>query len=128
MKREEFVDFHIVADHHLAIHERLNQWARWVRVRPVGWQVSPMFRQYRSKSWQWERPEPREEINVPEALEIERAVSLLPEKHRTAIRWCYVLCGAPGTMARTLGVSKQGLCELIASGRKMLVNRTGGRS
>lgn len=123
MKREEFVDYFVVQDGHLAIHARLNEWASWVRVRPHGWQVAPMFKQYRSKSWQWEMPVVRADVNVPEAVEMEKAVSLLPEKHREAIRWAYVWCGAPGAMSRRLGVSKQGLCDLIAAGRTMLVNR-----
>lgn len=124
MIREQFIDFHLVADRHLGIHAELENWARWVRVRPHGWQVSPMFRQYRSKNWQWERPEIRQQADMPAAVAMEKAVSLLPHKHRDAIRWAYVFCGAPGAMARTLGVSKQGLCELIAAGRAMLINRS----
>lgn len=122
MKRDD-IDFHLVKDEHLAIHAELENWSRWVRVRPVGWQVSPMFRMYRSNAWQWSRPEIRVEIDVPGAVAMEKAVSLLPEKHRTAIRWSYVLCGHPARMARDLGVSKQGLCDLIAAGRTMLKNR-----
>jgi DNA-directed RNA polymerase specialized sigma24 family protein len=123
MRRDDFVDFFIVDDGHLAIHARLEEWARWVRVRPHGWQVSPMFRQYRSHAWQWERPEVRQEVNIPQAVEMEKAVSHLPEKHRAAIRWCYVFTGHPSRMARELGVSKQGLSDLIAAGRTMLMNR-----
>jgi DNA-directed RNA polymerase specialized sigma24 family protein len=123
MKREEHVDFHLVADQHLAINERLESWARWVKVRPHGWQCSPMFRQYRSKAFQWHAPEIRPVTNIPEAVEMEKAVSLLPEKHREAIRFAYVWCGSPVAMARRLGVSKQGLLELIHAGRTMLTNR-----
>lgn len=123
MRRDEHIDFHLVADHHLEVHAALENWARWVRVRPHGWQVSPMFRQYRSNGWQWERPAIRLEVDMPAAVEMEKAVSGLPEKHRAAVRWCYVFAGHPARMARELGVSKQGLCDLIASGRTMLKNR-----
>jgi DNA-directed RNA polymerase specialized sigma24 family protein len=122
MKRDA-IDFHLVADQHLAIHERLESWARWVKVRPHGWQCSPMFRQYRSKAWQWERPDVKASTNIPEAVEMEKAVSLLPEKHREAIRFAYVWCGSPVAMAKRLGVTKHGLLELIHAGRTMLVNR-----
>lgn len=125
MKRDEFVDYFLVEDRHLAIHSSLENWARWVRPRPHGWHVSPMFRQYRSKSWQWHTPEAKPTTNMPEAVAMETAVSLLPEKHRTAIRWCYVFQGHPAKIARDLGVSKQGLMELISAGRTMLVNRRG---
>lgn len=123
MRREEFVDYHLVPDSQIAIHERLTDWARWVRVRPHGWQVAPMFRQYRSHAWQWHTPEARPTVNMPEAVEMEKAVSLLPEKHREAVRFCYVWCGSPGAFARRLGVSKSGLQDLIVAGRFMLMNR-----
>jgi DNA-directed RNA polymerase specialized sigma24 family protein len=123
MRRDDHIDFFVVQDGHLAIHRRLEAWASWVRVRPHGWQVAPMFRQYRSKAWQWHEKVLSTPPNIPEALEVERAVSVLPEKHRTAIRWCYVMGGGPLRVARDLGVSKGGLLDLIHVGRQMLVNR-----
>lgn len=128
MRRDDYIDFHAVQDGHLAIHADLENWANWVRVRPHGWQVSPMFRLYRSKSWQWHERIIRPEVNIPDALEIERNVSALPEKHRAALRWCYVFAGHPMRMARELGVSRAGLAELISVGRTMLVNRSNARN
>jgi hypothetical protein len=87
-----------------------------------------MFRQYRSHAWQWEAPTVQAAINIPEAVEMEKAVSLLPEKNREAIRWAYVWQGGPGAMSKRLGVSKEGLCDLIRVGRVMLINRSGGGS
>ena len=55
-----------------------------------------------------------------DAVLIAKAVSALPEKHRAAVRWSYVHCGNPVAMARTLGVSKQGLADLVDAGRTML--------
>lgn len=124
MRRDDVVDFFVIAPQHEAIDERLRAWAAWVRVRPHGWQVAPMFRQYRSKSWQWEMPEIKAAVNIPEAVEMEKAVSLLPEKHREAIRWVYVFGGGPVAMARKLAVTGQGLMDLIHSGRTMLKNRS----
>jgi len=122
MKRD-LPDFFYVSNEHLAVHARLEAWANWVRVRPHGWQVTPMFKQYRSKAWQWERPEPKPTLNIPEAVEMEKAVSLLPEKHRTAIRWNYVFGGSPVGIARDLAVTKERLLELVNEGRSMLRNR-----
>lgn len=122
MKRDA-IDFHFVADHHVGIHARLEQWARWVRVRPHGWQTAPMFRQYRSKAWQWERPALRVEVNTLEAVAMEKQVSRLPDAEREAVRWSYVFSGSPVAMARSLRVSKQGLMDLVAAGRTMLLNR-----
>lgn len=123
MRREEHVDYFLVADGHLDIHRRLESWASWVRVRPHGWQTAPMFRQYRSKAFQWHAPEVKPTINIPEAVEMEKAVSQLPEKHREAIRWSYVWQDSPVATARRLAVTKQGLLDLIHAGRSMLVNR-----
>lgn len=123
MRREPWVDYFSVRPEHEAIDARLQSWARWVRVRPHGWQTAPMFRQYRSHAWQWHERVPRTPVNVLEAVEMEKAVSALPDKHRAAIRFCYVWCGSPGAFARVLGVSKAGLLQLIEEGRQMLVNR-----
>jgi hypothetical protein len=123
MKRDH-IDFFLVRDDHLDIHARLEQWASWVRVRPTGWQVAPMFKQYRSHNWQWETPVVRAQVNIPEAVAMEKAVSLLPEKHREAIRWSYVWCSGPQGMAKRLAVTKQGLLDLISEGRSMLRNRS----
>lgn len=122
MRRDDFVDFFAVADHHVAIHQRLESWASWVRVRPHGWQTSPMFRQAKSNSFQWHAPEPRVDHNIPEVLEVERAVSLLPEKEREAVRWCYVFPGSPSPVARRLGVRPSGLLDLVNRARSMVRN------
>jgi hypothetical protein len=124
MRREEHIDFHLIQDQHLSIHERLEAWARWVRVRPHGWQTAPMFRQYRSKAFQWHTPELRAAVNIPEAVEMEKAVSLLPEKNREAIRWVYVWRDSPVATAKRLAVTKAGLLDLIHAGRAMLKNRS----
>lgn len=124
MKRD-FIDFFVVRDDHIGIHARLEAWAQWVKVRPHGWQVSPMFRQYKADSWHGreKRREPRIAVNIPQAVEMERAVSGLPEKHRTAIRFAYVCNASPRLTARDLGVSLHGLADLIHQGRTMLQNR-----
>lgn len=122
MKRDD-IDFHLIPDNHLEIDAELINWARWVKVRPFGWKTSPMFQQYRSKAWQWHRPEPRTPVNTLQAYEIEKAVSRLPHKHRDAIRWHYCFPRDPRSMARRLGVSLDGLAELVRVGRVMLINR-----
>ena len=117
------VDYNHVPERHTAIHARLENWRRWVTVRPNGWQVAPMFRLYQSKSRQWEAPVIQNQVDTLDAVLMEKAVSALPEKHRAAIRWSYVHAGNPVAMARALAVSKQGLADLVDSGRTMLKNR-----
>ena len=123
MRVQEAVDYSHVKPEHEAVHERLSNWARWVRVRPQGWQTAPMFRLYQSKARQWEAPVIQNPVDTLDAVVVEKAVSALPEKHRAAVRWSYVHSGNPVAMARALAVSKQGLADLVDSGRTMLKNR-----
>jgi hypothetical protein len=121
--QETIVDYNRVPDHQKAIHERLENWRRWVIVRPHGWQTAPMFRMYQSKARQWEAPVIQNPVDTLDAVLVEKAVAMLPDKHRAAVRWCYVHAGNPVAMARALAVSKQGLADLVDSGRTMLKNR-----
>ena len=122
MSVQESVDYNYVAERHAAIHARLENWRRWVTVRPHGWQTHPMFRMYQSKARQWEAPVIQNPVDTLDAVVIEKAVSGLPDKHRSAIRWSYVFAGNPMAMARSVGVSKQGLADLVDVGRTMVNN------
>ena len=82
-----------------------------------------MFRMYQSKARQWHAPVIQTPVDTLDAVLVGKAVAALPEKHRDAIRWWYVHAGNPVAMARTLGVSKQGLADLVDVGRTMLQNR-----
>ena len=123
MRVQDTVDYNHVKPEHEAVHERLTNWARWVRVRPQGWQTAPMFRMYQSRARQWEAPVIQNPVDTLDAVVVEKAVSALPEKHRDAIRWWYVHAGNPVAMARALAVSKQGLADLVDAGRTMLQNK-----
>ena len=123
MRVTETVDYNHIAAHHEAIHERLVNWERWVRVRPHGWFTHPMFRNFRvSKQWE-ASPHIGTPVDTIDAALMEKAVYALPEKNREAVRWWYVYRRDPVAMARNLGVSKQGLADLVEAGRTMLGNR-----
>ena len=122
----EIVDFNHVPDHQKEIDERLRNWARWVSVRPHGWQTHPMWRAARTNR-QWDvEPHISTALDSLDALLIERTVSKLPAQHRDALRWCYVLRVDPLGMARKLGVSREGLFGLVCDGRAMVGNTTKG--
>lgn len=116
------VDYFYLPDHHQAVDARLQEWARWVRVRSFNWQTHPMWRNTTSNWRQWHQPEISDPVNTLAAMEVEKAVSKLPSKHRDALRWAYVFKGNPVAMARNLAVSKDGLMDLINNGRTMLKN------
>ena len=118
-------DLSHIPTRHDAIHIRLEQWARWVRVTPQRWGTQPMFRWAKSNARQWETdPHIHESLNTLEAHEIERAVSILPEQHRAAIRLVYVHPGLHfAAMLRKLSVQPEMLVRLVNDGRDMLKNR-----
>ena len=117
------IDFDYVPSNQHDADKRLVNWARWVTVRPHGWHTAPMFRQAQSNSRQWHPPEIKDPVGSLDAVVIEKAVAALPDRHRMALRWFYVCKGSPVAMARALGVSKQGLADLVEAGRAMLQNR-----
>lgn len=119
------IDLNHIPARHDAINLRLEEWARWVTVRPQAWAMQPMFRFVKSNARQWETdPHIHIEINTLAAHEIERCVSFLPEKHRTAIRWAYVFPYVPEARVRAeLGLTREALGQIIHSARDMLVNR-----
>ena len=118
------IDLNHIPARHDAIDRRLNEWSRWVKVRPVSWATAPMFRMYKApKQFESDLYVPIA-INTLDASEIERCVSFLPPAHRTALRWCYVHSHIPvGKVQRELGATREALAGLIHDGRSMLVNR-----
>ena len=113
-----------IAQRHEAVDARLTEWSRWVRVKPQGWSVQPMFRQYRApKQYESDLYVPIA-INTIAAHEVEKVVSQLPDQHRTALRWAYVWPGLHvNAVQRALGVTQEALGALLTDGRDMVVNR-----
>lgn len=121
MRRDD-VDFFLVEEHQLGIHARLLNWERWVVTR-IGRNEAPIWRLGRSNSRQWHSPEPHAGVDLLDAVLLEKAVAALPDKHRDAIRWCYVWRSGPAKARRALAVTNEGLLRLIRDGRQMLLNR-----
>lgn len=123
MRRDDQVDFFVIEDHQIAIHDRLENWARYVASKGIVWQQGPIWKLGKSNSRQWDVPELRPPVNQLDGADMEIAVRALPEKQRDALRWNYVYRGGALHAARRLGVTKEGLLMLVRSGRQMLINR-----
>jgi DNA-directed RNA polymerase specialized sigma24 family protein len=125
----EYVDFAAVPPSQWAMHDRLENWARWCRgsERQAGESGSPMFELYRSTDAKRKERLYGDLTEVPvdrlDAAQIQKAMAHMPDKHRRALHWCYVHPRNPMNMARELGVDLAGLAHLIHNGRQMLVNR-----
>lgn len=121
LSMRDSIDFHHVPPHQKAMDERLINWARYVRDRPVMW-TQPMFRGYKSSEvWLHEAVVPVDQLD---GHRLEKAVSALPEKHRAAVRWAYIYRAHPRRMCRLLACTEQGLADLIVDGRQMVINRS----
>jgi DNA-directed RNA polymerase specialized sigma24 family protein len=120
MRRDDFVDFFLVEPHQQEIHKRLENWAKWC-FGPYGSSASPMFRLYRADNW--ERGSTAIPVDGADAQKIAKGVALLPALHREALQWNYVTGGSPTKARKKLGVTTQGLMQLIRDGRQMLINR-----
>lgn len=118
--RIEPVDFNVIEKKHEEIHRRLENWARWCWGGGGGSSALPMFRLYRPDNF--ERGPIRDQIDGTDAQRIMKAMFQLPEKHRVAVNWCYVKPVNPTKVAKTLGLSLEGLAEHVRDGRQMLIN------
>ena len=83
------------------IHSLLQNWARWVRLRPVQGHCRSIEHRFKFKriddtkdGWgAWETtppPIPLPAVDVLAALEVEKVMRFLPRKHRLALRFEYV--------------------------------------
>lgn len=115
-------DFHFVAPDQKVIDARLTNWADYVRVKSPSW-VSPIWKLGKSNGRQWHQPEYRPACDILDGNAIEIAVRALPELHKAAIRWAYVYKHHPARFCQQHGITKVSLGQVIADGRRMLINR-----
>lgn len=127
--QQHYVDFARVPLSQWKIHDRLENWARWSRgasaesARTA--EASPMFSLYRSS--EAKRTERYGELtSVPidnkDAYVVADAIVALPDKHRRALQWSYLRPRNPTSQARELGVSMEGLAQLVDTARFKLID------
>jgi hypothetical protein len=117
------VDFFYIPDNQQDMHERLENWARYVAVKRPHW-TSPMWRQGKSNGRQWHVPDLAPVVDTLDGHALEKAVGALPDAHRDSLRWFYCYRTNPSKPRRELGVTDEGLILLICDGRRMLINRS----
>lgn len=123
---KEYVDFNVIPPQQVAMHIRLENWARFCRGgdKQAGKAGSPMFDLYRSsdarRAYGTETSIP---VNKEDGAKLHGAVASLPDKPRRALQWCYLRPKAPGLESVRLGVTMEGLRDLILEGRELLTER-----
>lgn len=126
MSKKNYVNYDYVPEGQGDMHERLVNWARWIKAGQRDWVAHPMWKPCIAKELEDLRArglELTEPVKIDEAVATERAVAQLPNKHRQAVRWCYVFKHNPLAACRAIAVSKEDLARLVKDGRQMLINR-----
>lgn len=116
------IDFQLVEETQKQIHNRLVNWAAWATPRNGHGAVSPMFRMYRSKAFQWHPPIYRETVDLLDAQLVEKTMRHLPHEFREALIWFYIIRCTPAIACRHLAVSYEGLALYLRDGRTMVKN------
>jgi hypothetical protein len=123
-----YVDVASVPPSQWAMHDRLENWARWCRgsQKQTGTTGSPMFSLYRSSD---AKRTYGEETSVPidkdDALKIHFAITgpTFDPQMRRALQWCYLRPKNPAGQARELGLAGvEQLRDLIRDGRQLLID------
>jgi hypothetical protein len=101
--REAYIDFHAVEEKHLTIHGRLVNWGIWCKGTGHA-ETSPMFRLAIASARARSHDGVTFGVSVDrmDAQRIAKAVTALPEHHRSAVNWCYVKPIAPIRAARAI--------------------------
>lgn len=115
-------DFQYVAPEQKAMDTRLDNWARWVHVRPQAW-VSPIWKLGKSNGRQWHEPELRPTCDQQDGSKMEIAVRALPDVHMRSLRWFYVYRYSEQKFRREAGLTRDGLVQVLKDARQMLINR-----
>lgn len=124
MGKDVYIDFHAVPQHHIAIHERLVNWGRWLNP-PETPSVAPGFSLYRSSAQARGAESSWSAIGIDggDAARINSLVQTLPVQIRAAIAWCYVKPINPRAAARDIGVTLDGLADLLREGRQRVLQQ-----
>ena len=107
---------------HEAIHQRLVNWARWVRPNGFCHDVHPMFRKaLTSRQWDTD-PYIHVACDTIDAQRLEKIVVSLPTKHKIVLKWYYVAPIDYRKVCRKLAMNLDGLTLLLKDARTMVKN------
>ena len=120
------IDFFHVEPQHNQIHSQLENWARYVAVKPPGWAQHPMWRQGKSNGRQWHLPQIREEVDTLDGHRVEKAVAALPDPYKSVLRWAYVYRFGVLKARRVFGMTEIELYGALSRARSMLKNTLDG--
>ena len=104
---------------------RLHNWARWAKVRPKYSTCRSLEHKYKSPQT-WHAEEPRVEVNILDAVVIEKALvhPSFPRRYRELIKYVYLYPGInPMKICRKLGIRNGDIDAEVRYAILMLENR-----
>jgi DNA-directed RNA polymerase specialized sigma24 family protein len=124
MRRDDYIDFHAVEPEHRGIHDRLVNWGRWLHPSESP-AVAPGFDLYRSPARAREHGAEHtwatSAVDGGDAARVNGTVGTLPIRHRAALMWCYCKPVNPKRAAQDIGVTLEGLADLLRESRQKLI-------
>ena len=120
--QRDYIDFHAVALRHETIHARLQNWARSL-YSPPSQKTAAGFDGYQSPASVRAEQEASIPVDQADARKIARGVGDLPEKHRKAVQWSYVLRSSVAAGKRYVVATEAELERYVVDSRDMLRNR-----
>lgn len=104
---------------------RLPNWARWAKVRPHYSSCRSLEHKYKSPQT-WHEVEPKTEIDLLDAVVIEKALvhPAFPKRAREIIKYCYLMPHLhPMKVCRKLGIRNGEIDMELRNAINMLANR-----
>ena len=120
--KTERCDVHRILPEQVEIHTRLENWARWGRSGTHVKNVSPMFKQYRSRWRQWHEPEYIMQVYEQDAMRVEKAVMSMAERYRDLLLWFYIWRAPVRVACKAFGVTELELWMDANRSREILDN------
>ena len=115
-------DYHHVSPEHAEIHARCENRARYVAVHKPR-RISPIWKLGKSNGRCWELPKVNTPVDQEDGKTVEETVRLLIPNQREALRWQYYWRTKPAGVCRQLGITHEGLYNLVNEARTQLVRK-----
>lgn len=106
------------------IVDRLENWARWARVNATRCHCMSIEHRYKAPPC-WEQEQPRHEVDILDAVIIEKIVVSLPSKNMQALKYAYILPWVPyWEQIRRIGCKSSNYLDTIHKAELMVRNAT----
>ena len=108
----------------MAIHMRLENWAKWSRDRIRQGHCRSIEHRYKSTDVHQDERGPRLAWDALDAEDLHRCVCEIPERQRWLLHLHYLHLSPAGYIRRALGIRRDEMADELNRARRMVENRT----